>query len=147
MARAYDLNWVPERLVANLARVDMDAEHGAIILVLLSGTRIVDRHDRIDVLGTTDDVAIDEIVEAVRRRGWGTVTVEGDTEFRVAAASALYATEPPVTVINSPLSEFELAAIDDARARRPTFSPPALTPPGSDRRAGPGGSGSPGMGG
>lgn len=113
MERAYDMAWVPERLVANLGRVDVDADHGAIILVLLSGTRIVDRQDRIDVIGTSDDVAVEELVEAIRRRGWSNVEVEGDMDFCVAAAKAFYAMNPRVNVLHSPLSQFERAEIDD----------------------------------
>ena len=145
MARAYDMAWVPERLVANLDRVDVDADHGAIILVLLSGTRIVDRQDRIDVIGKADDVAVEEVAEAVRRRGWRAVSLEGDMDFRVAAAKALYAMSPPVNVLHSPLSQFELAEIDDARPLPLTSSPPALTHQGSARHAGPGEFQTPGM--
>ena len=123
----------------------MDADHGAIILVLLSGTRIVDRQDRIDVIGKADDVAVEEVAEAVRRRGWRAVSLEGDMDFRVAAAKALYAMSPPVNVLHSPLSQFELAEIDDARPLPLTSSPPALTPQESARHAGPGEFQTPGM--
>lgn len=61
-------------------------------------------------------MAISEIVEAVRRHGWPSVTVDGDMDFRVAATKALLALEPPVRVVASILSEFEEAEIEDARA-------------------------------
>ena len=75
---------MPEALVANIASVHVDLEHQAIILVLKSGTRIIDRLDRIDVVGTADDVAVSELVEAVRRRGWTSVKVHGAPAFRSA---------------------------------------------------------------
>lgn len=147
LRNAYDTGWLPPSVADRIVKVRVDAAARAVILTLITGALLVDRLDRIEIIGQADDIAVDEIVEAVRRRGWGTVEVEGNMEFRVAAAKALYAMEPPVHVLNSPLSEFELAEIDDARALRPTFTPPALTPPGSDRRAGPGGFGTPRIGG
>ena len=96
---AYGLGWVPEALVANLVCIDVDEKHQAVILLLRSGTRIVDRQDRIDVVGTADDVAIGELVEAVRRRGWSSVQVHGSLEFRKAAARRLRALVPSVSVV------------------------------------------------
>ena len=95
---AYDLSWVPESLVANLVGVHVDREHQAVMLVLRSGTRIVDRLDRVDIVGTADDVAVGELVEAVRRRGWMSVEVHGSPGFRKAVAARLRALEPPVKV-------------------------------------------------
>ena len=144
---AYDTGWLPPSVADRIVKVQINAEARAVILTLVTGTLLVDRLDRIEIIGRADEIAITEITEAVRRRGWRNVEVQGDMEFRVAAAKALYAMEPPVHVLQGPLSEFELAEIDDARALRPTFAPPALTPLGSDRRAGPGGFGTPRIGG
>lgn len=92
---------MPEALVANLIGVHVDREHRAVILVLKSGTRIVDLLDRIDIVGTADDVAVAELVEAVRRRGWTSVEVHGSPGFREAVAVRLRALEPPVRVVGA----------------------------------------------
>jgi hypothetical protein len=42
-------------------------------------------------------------VEAVRRRGWDAVEVEGDPDFRRAVAQGLAALDPPVAIADSPL--------------------------------------------
>ena len=107
MRSAYGLEWVPERLVANLDFVHVDRERRAVILVLRSGTRLVDSLDRIDVVGTADDIAVAELVEAVRRRGWGRVRLHGPPEFRHAAALRLQALEPPIAVADNPLTEVD----------------------------------------
>ena len=119
MREAYDLGWVPESVLVRLRDVRVEAD--AVVLTLVTGSRIVDRRDRVEIVGRVDDVAISEIVEAVRRHGWPSVTVEGDMDFRVAAAKALLALEPPVRVEGSVLSEFEEAEIEDGRA---TSAPP-----------------------
>jgi len=118
---AYDLGWVPEAVVANITSVHVDPEHQAVILVLKSGTRIIDRLDRIDVVGTADDVAVSELVEAVRRRGWTSVKVHGAPAFRRAAAMLLQGLEPPIAVADSPLGEADLARIEDLRRVRGTI--------------------------
>ena len=138
---AYDLGWVPEAMVANIASVHVDLEHQAVILVLKSGTRIIDRLDRIDVVGTADDVAVSELVEAVRRRGWTSVKVYGGPEFRRAAAMLLQGLEPPIAVADSPLGEADLAQIEALRRLRPPLSSVVRSPlqesgPGPRPRAG-----------
>ena len=117
MREAYgDLGWVPESVVVRLQDVRVEAD--AVVLTLVTGSRIVDRRDRVEIVGRVDDVSVAEIVEAVRRHGWPSVTVEGDMGFRVAATKALLALDPPVRVEGSVLSEFEEAEIEDARAGR-----------------------------
>ena len=118
MRRAYDLSWVPEHLVANITAIDVDREHEAVILTLRSGTQLVDRLDRIDVVGKPDDVAVGELAEAVRRRGWAAVTLRGSPEFRRAAALRLAALEPPIHVAGSPLMDMELIELERLRRLR-----------------------------
>ena len=130
---AYDLGWVPEAMGANIASVHVDLKHQAVILVLKSGTRIIDHLDRIDV-------AVSELVEAVRRRGWTLVRVHGGPEFRRAAAMLLQGLEPPIAVADSPLGEADLARIEALRHLRPPLSLAVRSPlqePGPDpgRRA------------
>ena len=103
LRRAYDLDWVPESLAARIVAVTWHSALEAIVLTLAGGTRLIDRHDRIDVIGTADDVAIAELVACVRRRGWERVEVFGPPGFRAAAARALL--EAGIEVENPPLPE------------------------------------------
>ena len=128
MRQAYDTGWLPPSVADRVAGVRVDAAAATVILTLVTGSILVDRLDRIDILGSADDVAVAEIAAAVRRRGWDDVTVEGTGAFRVAAAKALYALVPPVTVADTPLTAFELAEIDDARPPAPTSFPLAPSP-------------------
>ncbi|WP_408886209.1 LPD7 domain-containing protein [Lichenicoccus roseus] len=106
---------MPEGIARNLRAVDIDIARGAVILTLTSGTRIVDRQDRIDVVGVVDDVAVSELVEAVRRRGWDAVEVTGDAHFRRAVAWGLALLDPPVAVASSPLLEADQVEIERLR--------------------------------
>ena len=45
MREAYDMGWVPEAVVANLRHVRVEGD--SVVLTLVSGTRLVDRQDRI----------------------------------------------------------------------------------------------------
>ena len=124
---AYDLTWVPESVTARIHAIDVDPAHGAVIITLLSGTRLVDRQDRIDVIGIADDVAIDELVAAVRRRGWDAVELHGDPAFRRAAAIRLQRLDPPITVVDSPLTEADRLEIErDTRSRVQDHEPTAV---------------------
>ena len=121
MRQAYDVGWVPESVARNLRRVDVDEARGAVILTLFSGTRLVDRRDRIDVVGVIDDVTVDELVEAVRRRGWDAVEVKGAHGFRHAVALRMALLEPPVAVADVELSEIDqnvIRGVLEARHKR-----------------------------
>ena len=100
LRRHYDLDWVPETIAARIRAVAWHADSQALIPTLDTGTRLIDRHDRIDVVGTADDVAIAELVACVLRRGWEAVTVHGDAAFRAAATRALL--EAGIEVANAP---------------------------------------------
>lgn len=110
LRQAYDLDWVPETIAARIRAVDWHAESQALILTLDTGTRLIDRHDRIDVVGTADDVAIAELVACVGRRGWEAVTVHGDAAFRAAATRALR--EAGIAVANAPAARPEAEGWD-----------------------------------
>ena len=135
---AYDLTWVPESVTARIHAIDVDPTHGAVIITLLSGTRLVDRQDRIDVVGIADDVAIDELVAAVRRRGWDAVELRGDHAFRRAAAIRLQLLDPPITVADSPLTEADQAEIERliqaAKQVHASAQEQGCQPPGSSSR-------------
>jgi hypothetical protein len=124
MRRAYDSGWVPESVTVRLRDVRVDGD--TVVLTLVTGSRILDRPDSIEIFGQADDVAVSEIVEAVGRKGWPMVAVQGSMDFRVAAAKALLALDPPIRVERSPLSEFEEAEIEDARHQKASLSPTAL---------------------
>jgi hypothetical protein len=130
MRGAYDMSWVPESIAANVKHVYVNHAHAAVVLTLWSGTRLVDRHDRIYVVGEVDDVAVEELVEAVRRRGWDAVELHGDETFRRAAARALALVEPSIAVAGNPLDPVELDELADlvARRRPRAPSPLALSP-------------------
>ena len=105
LRRHYDLDSVPETIAARIRAVDCHTESQALILTLDTGTRLIDRGDRIDVVGTADDVAIAELVACVVRRGWAAVTVHGDAAFRAAATRALL--EAGIAVANAPVAQPE----------------------------------------
>ena len=101
LRQAYNLDWVPESVTARIVAVDWIASDKALVLTLDTGTLLVDRFDRIDVVGNADDVAVSELVACVRRRGWQAVRLFGSDQFRVDAACALLAAgiqveDPPV---------------------------------------------------
>ncbi len=91
LRRAYDLDWVPDSVAARIIAVEWRADVEALVITLDTGTRLVDRSERIDVVGRVDDVAIAELVACVQRRGWAAVIVEGSDRFKAAATAALEA--------------------------------------------------------
>lgn len=131
MRGAYDMSWVPESIAANVKHVYVNRAHGAVVLTLWSGTRLVDRHDRIYVVGEVDDVAVEELVEAVRRRSWDAVELHGDEPFRRAAARALAMIEPPIAVAGNPLDQGEQDDLADLVARRHPRASSPLAPASS----------------
>ncbi len=149
LRQAYDTGWLPPSVADRIVRVKVDEQAKAVVITLLSGTVLVDRRDRIDVVGRTDDMAVEELAEAVLRRGWDAVLVEGEPEFRVAVARRLAALRPPVRVVDNPLSEYEIAEILDADSPALPLAPSrlALAPRrgrpqgGGGREALPGGNG------
>ena len=103
LRKRYDLAWVPESAVARIATIQWWPEDEALVLTLVTGTRLIDRFDRIEIVGPADEVAIAELVTCVRRRGWTRVQVHGSDRFRAAAAWALLAAgievdDPPIAV-------------------------------------------------
>ena len=139
LRQAYDTGWLPPSAAARIARVKIDEQANAVVITLLSGTLLVDRRDRVDVIGRADDMAVEELAEAVRRRGWDAVVVEGDQEFRVAISRRLAALRPPVHIVANPLSEFEIAEILDAGS--PALPPASFPRAPSPRRGRPKGGG------
>ena len=116
LRRYYDMGWLPVSVADRIVRIEIDEQSAAVILTLTSGTKLIDRLTRIDVIGVVDDITVAELVEAVRRRGWSAVSVMGDETFRRAVAWSMASADPPVEVINSPLTWEELADIDAMKA-------------------------------
>jgi nucleoside-diphosphate-sugar epimerase len=106
----YDKSWLPESVVANLDHVHVDDRHQAVIVVLWSDTRIVDQLDRVDIVGTADDVSVGELAEAVLRRGWTKVDVHGPAALHRAVSQVLQTFTPP-------------SAMDDSWPNRHGFQP------------------------
>lgn len=96
MRSAYSTEWLPESVVRHIA--DIEIRSDGVILTLWGGSRIVDRGDQIDLIGRTDDVSINEIVEAVRRRGWTDVEITGSAEFIAAVSERLEMLVPSIAV-------------------------------------------------
>lgn len=110
LRRAYRLvEWLPPEAVLNIRRIDEDPMGRFVRLTLHSGTQLLDAGDRITVRGVADDVAVDELVACVVRRGWRSVKVDGDEEFREAVARELL--RAGVEVVDCPLDAEEVAAI------------------------------------
>jgi hypothetical protein len=116
---AYGTGWLPPSVAARIVDVQVADDGRAVIITLRGGTRIMDRPTRIDVVGTTDDVAIGELVSAVVRRGWDAVEVHGSHDFRRAVSLRLALLDPPVLVADTPLTEADQAAIERARQAKP----------------------------
>ena len=110
LKRAYRLtDFLPVEAVLALRRVDVEEDGKYVLLTLWSGTQLLDTGDRVTVKGRADDVAVLELVACVARRGWLAVEVDGDPEFRVAAARELL--RQGVEVMDCPLSFEEQAGL------------------------------------
>jgi hypothetical protein len=109
--KAYHLNWLPESVVQNIKFVKVDADTPSVTLTLTTGTRIIDTGDRISLVGEVDDVSVDELVACITRRGWKSVELTGDDEFRREATRRLMRLVPPVEVKDNPLDPLERSAI------------------------------------
>lgn len=108
--------WVPRGVGDRVIHVALDRERKAVILELVSETRLIDRCDQIDVVGVQDDVTATELVEAIQGQEWDAVELHGGLEFRRAMALLLAALEPPVDVAASTLTEADQLTL--ARLRR-----------------------------
>lgn len=127
LRHAYKVGWVPEVAAANVVQVEWRAAEEILVLTLRSGTQLIDRFDRIEVLGEADETAIAELVAAAKRRGWQAARVFGTPAFRVEAARALLAAG--ITVEDPPLSSAEIEAL---RAAANIASPQAHRSDDSD---------------
>ncbi len=113
--RTYKLvDYLPVEAVLALRRVDVEEDGKYVMLTLWSGTQILDTGDKITVKGPADDVAVAELVACVARRGWQAVEVDGDPEFRVAAARELL--RQGIKVLDCPLSDEEQAELREEAA-------------------------------
>ena len=119
---AYGTGWLPSSIAARIVRVEPREHDRAVVITLRGGACIVDRAERIDIVGRTDDVAIHELVAAIVRRGWDAVEVHGSEEFRQAMALRLALLKPPVPVAGFAFSEADQAVIEAMRRSRPNTS-------------------------
>lgn len=113
----YSTGWLPESIAANLLRVELDRECGTATLHLRGGGRLVDHGDRISLLGRTCETAVAELVRAVERHGWQSVSLTGSQEFRRSVATMLADRRPPVDVVGG-LDDADRQAVAAEVARR-----------------------------
>ena len=111
MRRAYGHDWLPSSTVQNIARVNFDTNAGVVRLTLNTGTIIYDSADRIVLQGKVDDISVDELVACIARRGWKSVELTGDDDFKREATRRLMRLVPPVEVQDNPLDPLERSAI------------------------------------
>jgi hypothetical protein len=122
LRRAYPLSvWLPAEAVLHLARVDYEPASARLVLTLVTGTKILDTGDRVLLQGHTDDVSVTELVACVERRGWSSVVVEGDHEFRCEMARELL--RRGIQVLDCPLSWDEQEALRREAARESIDAP------------------------
>ncbi|WP_451984570.1 LPD7 domain-containing protein [Azospirillum endophyticum] len=112
----YGTGWLPESVAANLARIELDRAAGTATLHLRGGGRLIDCGDRLVLHGRPREAAVAELVAAVDRHGWTSVTLTGDPAFRVAVAAALADRRPSVAVVG--LDEADRQAVGAELARR-----------------------------
>lgn len=65
-------------------------------------------------MGLPPHLAVKEIVEAVKRRKWDNVAVNGDPGFRRAVAWAMAAADPPIEILDSRLTPGERESVRPA---------------------------------
>ena len=111
LRRAYGHDWLPSSAVVNIARVNFDTNAGVVRLTLHTGTIIYDSADRIVLQGKVDDISVDELVACIARRGWKSVELTGDDDFKREATRRLMRLTPPVEVQDNPLDPLERSAI------------------------------------
>lgn len=112
----YGTGWLPESVATNLLRVELDRTAGTATLHLRGGSRLVDHGDRLVLHGRPREAAVAELVTAVERHRWSSVTLTGAPAFRVAVAAALADRRPPVSVVG--LDEANQQAVAAELARR-----------------------------
>lgn len=115
LRRAYGLDWMPAAALLHLQRVDVDASTGSVLITLTNGARILDTGDRITLRGDVGDLSVAEMAECALRRGWSSVVLTGDQDFRATASRALL--RKGILVVDCPLSEAEQAALLGADTR------------------------------
>ena len=91
--RGYDI--LPS-LAARVVGVDVDGGHQAVFVRLASGALLVDRLDRLDLLGASDGISTAEFARIAVRRGWMSAEVRGDAAFRRAVAERLRTVDPSI---------------------------------------------------
>jgi hypothetical protein len=107
LRRDYDAGWLPESVARDISNIGYDDRRSRVVVLLRTGTRIMDEGDRVTFVGRASDVSVDELVEGVRRRSWDAVEVEGSLEFRREIALRLALLDPAVVVADDPLTEAE----------------------------------------
>lgn len=109
LRKAYGLDWMPPGALLHLQRVDVDAGTGIVLITLTNGAHILDTGDRITLRGDVGELSVAEMADCALRRGWDSVVLTGNEEFRATASRALL--RRGIRVIDCPLSHFEQEAL------------------------------------
>ena len=109
LRRAYGLDWMPAAALLHLSRVDVDTGTGSVLITLTNGARILDTGDRITLRGDVGELSVAEMAECALRRGWDSVVLTGNEDFRATASRALL--RRGIRVVGCPLSRFEQEAL------------------------------------
>jgi len=83
---------------------------------------LVDRGDRVSIVGRASQAKIDALVDLVRTKGWATAELFGSIEFQIQAAQALAAAGVPLTPGTEPEVQAaweRIAGQDPGRDRAP----------------------------
>lgn len=75
---------------------------------------LVDRGDRVSVVGRATDAKIDALVDLVMTKGWTSVELFGPIEFQIAAAEALAAAQVPLIPSTEPVVQAAWQRIGDS---------------------------------
>lgn len=118
LRRAYGTGWLPPAVVADIRWVDIDRAAGVVTLTLITGAKLVDTGDRVELHGRADNIGVREVLAVAERRAWGAIEVSGPDEFRRQVAMAAALREPPITVTNYELVPADQAAVDREFAQR-----------------------------
>ena len=116
LRRVYSTGWLPPAVARNIRRIQPAEDGSRVDIWLWTGARITDTCDRITLSGPVDAIAVEEIVAAVQRRAWRSVSLTGSLEFQRRAALALALLDPPIAVARSQLDPEDLAEVEAARA-------------------------------
>lgn len=124
LRRVNSTGWLPPELARNVCRIQPAEDGSRVDVWLFTGALITETCDWIALSGPVDAVAVQEVVAAVQRRGWRSVSLTGSLDFQRQAAFQLTMLDPPIAVTKSQLDPQDIAEIEATRASRPAEQVP-----------------------